>query len=261
MTDHIVQRDDDGIAHIVALSGGDDSTAMAMWLKEHEPRPYMYICTPTGDELPEMFKHWRRLGAILGERILPIMNGTLDSVCESEKALPNIHMRFCTRLLKIVPYQMFITMAIPAVSYVGLRADEDIRDGVNYAGRGGNAKLREPDMISVRYPLRELGWGESDVQHYNISRGVFVPERTDCARCPYQSLPEWWRLWYEHPDIYADAESQEQRFGHTFRSPGRDTWPAALSELRAEFESGRVPRNNPRQRDLFKAARCRACTL
>lgn len=39
--------------HVVALSGGKDSTAMALRLREVEPREYTYICTPTGNELPQ----------------------------------------------------------------------------------------------------------------------------------------------------------------------------------------------------------------
>lgn len=34
--------------HVVALSGGKDSTAMALRLAEVEPREYTYVCTPTG---------------------------------------------------------------------------------------------------------------------------------------------------------------------------------------------------------------------
>lgn len=41
--------------HVVALSGGKDSTALALRLAETEPRDYTYVCTPTGDE--------RRVGA------------------------------------------------------------------------------------------------------------------------------------------------------------------------------------------------------
>ncbi len=43
--------------HIIALSGGKDSTAMALRLAKVEPRDYEYVITPTGDELPEMIEH------------------------------------------------------------------------------------------------------------------------------------------------------------------------------------------------------------
>lgn len=53
----LFERDENGVLHVVALSGGHDSTAMAFLLNELEPRPYNYVCTPTGDELPPML--WR----------------------------------------------------------------------------------------------------------------------------------------------------------------------------------------------------------
>ena len=57
---------------IVALSGGKDSTAMALRLAEIEPRQYQFVCTPTGDELPEMVDHWLHLGGLLGSPLLPV---------------------------------------------------------------------------------------------------------------------------------------------------------------------------------------------
>lgn len=246
------------MAHIVALSGGKDSTAMALLLAETKPDiPFNYICTPTGDELPEMFDHWNNLSGLLGKRILPIGRNTFKGICEQEKALPNHHMRFCTRRLKIEPFIAFVTNVAPAVSYVGLRADEEGRQGINH---GGSLKVAGTSVEQC-YPLRDAGWGISDVYAYLEQRGVIVPERTDCARCFYQTLGEWWRLWKIHPGIYADAEEQEKEYGHTFRSPSRDTWPAALSELREEFERGNIPRGEPGQMDLFRQATCRVCTL
>jgi len=44
--------------HIVGLSGGKDSTALALRLAELEPRDYTYICNETGNELPAMKAHW-----------------------------------------------------------------------------------------------------------------------------------------------------------------------------------------------------------
>jgi tRNA(Ile)-lysidine synthase TilS/MesJ len=43
--------------HVVGLSGGKDSTAMALRLAEVEPQPYVYICTPTGNEPASMMAH------------------------------------------------------------------------------------------------------------------------------------------------------------------------------------------------------------
>ena len=47
--------------HVIGLSGGKDSTALALRLAEIEPRDYEYICNETGNELPEMQAHWAKL--------------------------------------------------------------------------------------------------------------------------------------------------------------------------------------------------------
>lgn len=119
--------------HVVALSGGKDSTAMALRLAEVEPRDYIYVCTPTGDELPEMFAHWRKLSKLLGKPLLPITaDTTLQGLIERQKALPNWRQRWCTRMLKIEPYEAWLVKNAPAISYVGLRADEESRGGMEF---------------------------------------------------------------------------------------------------------------------------------
>ena len=47
--------------HVIGLSGGKDSTALALRLMETEPREYELICNATGNELPEMVEHWAKL--------------------------------------------------------------------------------------------------------------------------------------------------------------------------------------------------------
>lgn len=251
-----VYRDESGYAHIVALSGGKDSTAMALRMREVWPElPVTYICTPTGDELPEMFEHWRRLREMLGN-LWPISSGTLQSVIAGEKMLPNSRARFCTRKLKLEPFHRFMGANMPCVSYVGLRADEEEREGAEL--RGGSFHPQSP--VEQRYPLREWGWGLAEVMGYLEEKGVQVPERTDCARCFFQRLGEWYLLWRDRPDIYRDAEMDEGIYGHTYRSPSRDTWPASLRELREEFEKGKVPELSLRMMEKRKGM-CRACTL
>lgn len=241
--------------HVVALSGGKDSTAMALRLAELEPRDYVYVCTPTGNELDKMFEHWRGLGELLGKPIVPVMGGTLDGLIRKQGALPNWRQRWCTRMLKIEPYAAWLLQQSgrgPIVSYVGLRADEPEREGGDYAAVPG---------VTMRFPMREWGWGLRDVVEYLARRGVSIPARTDCALCFYQKLGEWWNLWKLHPEKYAEGEEYERLVGHTFRSPGRDTWPAALADLRREFEAGRVPKGADVQGDLVGAMQCRVCRL
>lgn len=231
--------------HVVGLSGGKDSTALAMWLVENEPRDYEFICNETGDELPEMLEHWAKLERVLGKPLIRVRhNRNLDQLCEDQNALPNWRQRWCTRILKIEPTIRYME-ALPddSVLYVGLRADEEARPGIF-----------SEDLI-VRFPLREQGWTEADVYAYLDKQGMCIPERTDCGKCFYQRLDEWQTLYFKHPERYAEGVALEKKTGHTFRSPGRDTWPASLEELGKEFERGRPIRKTAR------TARCRVCSL
>ena len=248
---------------VVALSGGKDSTAMAVRLAEVEPEDYTYVCTPTGNELPEMFDHCKRLGDLLGNPILPIMHTTgLIGLARSQKMIPNFRARFCTVILKIEPYREWLKVNTPCISYVGLRADE--------LGRAGGA-YSDIDGVEMRFPLREWGWGKSDVLNYLASKQISIPTRTDCAICFHQRIGEWYRLWRDHSEEWAEGEALEQEIGATLRSPGRDTWPVGMKDLREAFESGRIPKDelfrmlNPTfdfGDDRFReVGQCRACTL
>lgn len=224
---------------------------MALRLAEVEPGDYDYLCTPTGNELPEMFAHWIRLGEMLGKRILPVSGRTLASEIAEQGGLPNWRQRWCTRRIKIEPFAKYLASVAPAMAFVGLRADEEERQGGVYDSVAG---------VTVRFPLREWGWKLRDVVAYNESRGVCVPKRTDCAVCFFQRIEEWYDLWREHPEYFAEGEAWEAKTGYTFRSPGRDTWPAGLADLRHAFESGREPKGGS-QTNLFRNDTCRVCSL
>jgi len=279
-------RDADGYAHIVSLSGGKDSTAMALRLRELYPDMfYQFVCTPTGDELPEMFDHWRRLAELLEQPIVPLVTQTLEASNAQEACLPNFQRRHCTRKLKLEPYKRHLANCMPAVSYVGLRVDEKGREGMDFAKHGSDVALAAPGGVTQRYPMQDWGWTIGDVMNYLYERGVEIPERTDCGRCFYQTISEWWRLWKYHPDHFAAAEAEEARIGHTYRMPvfgfdddgnkvhvlkqkagftyvacHRDSWPAYLRDMRRMFELGYVPKGAD-QMDLFRQSTCRTCTL
>lgn len=251
--------------HVVALSGGKDSTALALWLKENEPRNYQYVWTPTGNELPEMLEHIIRLRDLLNAPVLPVTTGIgLIEQTKRERMLPNPHARWCTRKLKLVPYYRWLAEHKPCISYVGLRADEEERQGMVF---------QHGDGIALRFPLREAGFTERDVWEFLDARNVTIPARTDCAICYHQTLGEWWRLWKLHPDLFEEGVKLEAWISAlhgrpcTLRNASRDTWPASLADLRAEFEKGRIPPRTVQQIDAFHGERrhmkgaCRVCSM
>ena len=239
------------IKHVVGLSGGKDSTALALALREREPREYEYICTPTGNELPELFDHLDYMENLLGQEIKRIGIGIdLYQLIEEQKMIPNFRARFCTRALKIEPTIEYMrNLPKGSILYVGLRADEETRSGI-YSNH-----------VQSRYPMREWGWTIGDVCRYLDEKGIQIPRRTDCGVCFYQTIGEWWNLWRDNPKEYQEGVDVEEQMGHTFRSNSRDTWPAALIMLRKEFERGRIPRDANINIDLFGGKTCRVCSL
>lgn len=225
-------------ARIVALSGGKDSTAMAIELSEREPSPdYQFCITPTKRELPAMDAHWAKLERLLGKPLVRIPAPSLVELIVKFKTLPNWRMRFCTRLIKIEPFMAYAEKLKPAISYIGIRADEVIgenaREGTDWSGKDG---------VRQDFPMVRWGWGLSKVMSYLKERDIIPPPRTDCDWCFFQRLIEWYELWRDHPDRYAEGIAIEKWTGHTFRSDQRDSWPASMEELAKCFAAGRVPK-------------------
>lgn len=242
------------MTQFVAFSGGKDSTALMYGMRERG-EDFEAIFTPTGNELPQLLAHVDGIAFDLGVTVHRPPNPSLTDLIGKYNALPNWRQRWCTRQIKIEPCIEFLKERPGSVLCLGLRADEEERQGL-YG-----------EWATYRYPLREWGWDIVAVWSYLRERGITVPKRTDCALCYGQRLSEWYALWREHPAEFARGEELEAQTGHTFRSPGRDSWPAGLGELRARFEAGYLPQGVELQGNLFAEdcevpeTACRVCSL
>lgn len=227
---------------VVAFSGGKDSTAMALRLHELG-KSFRMVHTSTGNELPEVRDHVLRVAEETGAELIDLDAPTLEELIIEQQCLPSWRMRWCTRMIKIEPCAEWLRDNQDVLLAVGLRADEPGRIGGTY------------EAAEIYYPLREWRWGLDEVVAYCDHRGFVPPKRTDCAVCFYQTLTEWKDLLENHPGMYRQGEQWEEMVGHTLRSPGRDTWPASLRELRQEFERGRMPIKRKRK------VSCRVCSM
>ena len=113
------------IRHILGLSGGKDSSALAIYMRDKVPEMEYAFCD-TGKELPETYEFLDRLEAFLGEKI-----ERLNAEREFDHwlsvfgdLLPSSQVRWCTRLLKIKPFEQFVGED-KAYNYIAIRADED----------------------------------------------------------------------------------------------------------------------------------------
>lgn len=218
---------------VVAFSGGKDSTALALELHRRGVS-FELLYTATGNELPGVTEHIARVAQIVRAPMIDVKAPTLGQLIDEQGCLPNWRMRWCTRMIKIEPVTRWLRAAGDVTLCVGLRADEESRVGGTYDAE-------------VRYPLREWGWGLCDVLRCCADADLVPPRRTDCAVCFFQTLGEWYELWLRYPGLYQQGEDWEAATGYTFRSPSRDTRPAALVDLRREFEGGWIPKRRARK--------------
>ena len=204
--------------HIVSISGGKDSSALAIYLRKNYPdTKFEFAFADTGAELPEIYDYLDKLEAFLDIKINRLRSAkakegesAFDAMLAHYKGfLPAPHARWCTRELKIVPLDAFCGDDL-AYQYIGIRGDEGDR------GRKKNARYSLKENILCVYPFRDIGYGLADVMRTLNESGLGMPEfykwrsRTGCYFCFYQRNSEWQGLLKNHPDLFAKAEAYEQ---------------------------------------------------
>jgi len=243
--------------HVLGISGGRDSAALAVYMRQHYPELEIeYFFTDTGKELPEVYEFLGRLEGFLG-RPIERLNPDRDFdfwLAEYKNFLPSPQTRWCTRQLKIRPFEEWVDASIAAGdevhSYVAIRADEVYRDGYI----SGQASLL------VHLPFRTAGIDKAGVIELLEAAGIGLPDyyrwrsRSGCTFCFYQQKIEWVRLMDEHPDAFEDAKRYEKSaldHGSPFTwSQGESldelARPERIAQIRADHEK-RVARLRARR--------------
>ena len=97
--------------HVLGLSGGRDSAALAVYMRQNHPEiDIEYFFTDTGKELPEVYEFLGRLEGFLGKPILRL-NSDRDFdfwLAQYKHFLPSPKTRWCTRQLKIRPFEEWL---------------------------------------------------------------------------------------------------------------------------------------------------------
>ena len=129
MTDSSYRNVDPNKRHVLSLSAGKDSTALAVYLKDKIPN-LEYVFMDTGSELREVYEYLDKIEEKLSIKVVRLNSGkTFDKWLEEHhNYLPSPHARWCTVKMKIRPYERYVGKD-PAVSYMGIRADETHRKG------------------------------------------------------------------------------------------------------------------------------------
>lgn len=199
------------VRHILSLSGGKDSAALAIYMRDRVP-DMEYIFSDTRKELPETYEYLERISSYLGKEVTRLNADVgFDHWYEMYGGMiPSNHRRWCTRALKLKPFEKHCGDD-QVVNYVGLRADEDRSGYISH----------KPNIKAV-YPFKEDGLILRDIEEILRSSGVGMPPytkwgrtRSGCYFCFYQQKIEWVRLKETHPDLYDKAKAYEKPYERT----------------------------------------------
>lgn len=195
--------------HVCGISGGKDSSALAVYLGRTRPDlDIEYFFCDTGAELPETYEYLTRLETVLGKPIARL-NATrgFDHWFEVYRGmLPSPQVRWCTRMMKIAPLEAWIGEDL-TTSYVAIRADE--------AGRKGYVSTKP--NISAVFPFIEDNIDHAGVLRILEDAAIGLPTyyewrtRSGCYFCFYQRKAEWVGLAERHPELFERAVAIENK--------------------------------------------------
>ena len=195
------------IRHVLGISGGKDSAALAIYMRDRVPE-MEYFFTDTGAEVPETIEFLDLLEVYLGKPIARLQNERpFEHLLENLYSgyLPSQRSRWCTREMKIKPFEQFIGTD-ECITYVGIRADEDHRVGY---------ESTKPH-IKAQFPFKEDGIVKDDVWRIIKEAGLEPPayynwrSRSGCYFCFFQRKSEWVGLLENHPDLFEKAKKFEK---------------------------------------------------
>ena len=198
--------------HILSLSGGKDSTALAFFMKENMPEIFekteLVFCD-TECELPETYDYLNKIEVFLNKKITWVRpEKNFEHIMTICGYLPSPIKRWCTIELKTKPFENFIKQKSNGIIYlyIGIRADEMFRAKF---GKYKNKNIKEV------YPFVNNGFVKDDIENILKKAGINLPKyyewsnRSGCYFCPFQTKKNWINLYRNHPNLFFKAKSYE----------------------------------------------------
>lgn len=167
----------DKIKHVLGISGGKDSAALAIYMsKKHNDINIEYYTCDTGKELNETYDLIGKLNSVLGKSIKlyksidednsPYKNPFDHFLAMYGGYLPSATARWCTGKMKLEPFENEIGET-PTISYVGIRGDEN-REGY----------ISKKENIQSIFPFRKNIWSEDVIKKFLANTNLdFVAQK------------------------------------------------------------------------------------
>lgn len=238
--------------HVLGLSGGKDSAALAIHIKDNYPELHSkmeYFFSDTGAELQEVYDFLNVMESYLGKEILRIGSGRPFEhwLKIHNDYLPSVQQRWCTRTMKIEPFEKYVGDGA-VISYIGIRADEN-RDG--YISRKPN--------IKAVFPFKDDELERDDI--YQILRDtVGIPKyyewrsRSGCYFCFFQRQDEWLGLKRNHPELFEKAKQIEKTSGNGYTWVQGKTLDEVVAHAeKKELEKGIIHKTHSTDKERWQS--------
>jgi len=235
------------VRHILSLSGGKDSAALAVFMRDKIDN-LEYVFCDTGDELKETYEYLDKVEAYLGKSVIRLNPDRPFShhLQVFRGVLPDARTRWCTRRLKIEPFEKYVKND-PVINYIGIRADEAQRQGY----------ISTKPNITAQYPFIEAGIVKADVFRILEESGLGLPKyyewrsRSGCYFCFFQRRIEWVGLLENHPDLFERAMAYEKE---NLETGEKYSWNQneSLKELRQPERVEQIKQEYERSQQLKK---------
>ena len=240
--------------HILGLSGGKDSAALAIHMNNKHPEiDVEYFFTDTGYELSETYKFLDKLKTRLDKPIHYIqpINSFDYYMKKYNNFLPSPMARWCTIEMKLKSMEKWLKPYLDAkdeiVTLIGIRHDERGRTGY---------KSNNP-AIKARFPFIEDMIDRDGVLSILEESGLGLPEyykwrsRSGCTFCFFQKKNEWIGLRENNPKAWEHAKSLEKKASKT---QSGFTWikDLPLTELEKPEVIAKVKEQHQKQLEKLK---------
>ena len=186
------------IRHVLGISGGKDSAALAIYMKTKYPNLNIdfYSCD-TGKELDETYQLVKNLEVFLGIKINLLQAAQNSSEAPFDHKLkmlggflPSQRNRWCTKYLKLDPFEKFVGTD-QVISYVGIRGDEE-REGY----------ISTKKNIQSIFPFRKNIWSEDVIakvlSNQNFDKLQILSKNVDFGRFKEKAISIISRKGFNH---------------------------------------------------------------
>jgi 3'-phosphoadenosine 5'-phosphosulfate sulfotransferase (PAPS reductase)/FAD synthetase len=238
---------------IVTFSGGKDSLAALLWVKNNFTENFTTVFCDTGWEHPLTYRYIEQVKERLGLDLVVLKSKKYDGMIDlakKKKRFPSVYQRFCTYELKVLPTIDYLLDVVrdDFTVFQGIRAQESesrakmkpqcnyfryyLEDRISKTGKQVHDTYRRKEVLEfckkratdVWRPVFE--WTSQQVIDYILENGLEPNplyrmgfKRVGCFPCIMSAKPEIYQITERFPARIAEIAEYESEIKSSFLGP------------------------------------------